>query len=83
MAEIPLSEFLTAYALRCAEKSGVTLSDDDLKVVSGLSHKKEVRNYVSTVEKPAPKPKAKKTSRQKKSVKSSESDENKQSESEE
>tara|TARA_R100000458_G_C8235331_1_gene215846 strand:- start:765 stop:1013 length:249 start_codon:yes stop_codon:yes gene_type:complete len=78
------AEFISAYALRRAEKLKLTLSEDDLSAISLLDDRKSVRDYLATlVEKPVEKPKAKKTSRQKKSVKSSESDEKKQSESEE
>tara|TARA_R110002020_G_scaffold100622_1_gene237711 strand:+ start:342 stop:605 length:264 start_codon:yes stop_codon:yes gene_type:complete len=87
MADTDLIAFLKAYGTRRAEKFGLKLSEDDLKAISSMSSRKDVKEYISTMgEKPVekPKPKAKKTSRQKKSVKSSESDaEEKQSETDE
>jgi hypothetical protein len=77
------AEFISAYALRRAEKLRLSLSDEDLEAISLMDNRKSVRDYVATlVEKPVEKPK-KKSSRQKKSVKSSESDEKNESESNE
>jgi len=80
MAEIPLEDFLKAYAMRRAEKSGLSLSDDDLKAVASMNSRSDVGNYLSNM---TVKPKAKpKKARQRKSSKS-ESDEKNESESNE